>query len=92
VVGSHKPGFVVNLTTDTPGNQNFYGYPYHSTAGFASDLLAEIGPDGNAVAFYNSGDGFSSYSLSAGADFALKPGEGYLVQVNAPVSFIPAHY
>jgi hypothetical protein len=91
VVGSHKPGFVVNLTQASNASQNFFAYPYHSTSPTAADLLAEIGPDALNIAFYNTGDGFTSYPSNP-TNFSLKPGEGYLIQVANPIAFIPAHY
>jgi hypothetical protein len=90
IVGSHKPGFVVNLTTTTPQNQNLYAYPYHSTAATALDLLQESGAD--AIAYYNNFDGFTSYNGVGAGNFALVAGEAYLLQVSAPVAFVPAHY
>ena len=53
-------------------------------------VLAEVG--GNQIERFNpAADSNEPYPGPAG-DFTLVPGEGYLVRVGSPSSFVPAHY
>lgn len=102
IVGSDDPAFVVTFdgsgTNGSLNGTNFYAYPYHSISNDASELLNELG--GTAVVqavtkFEKSSNGVTAYTGTAGAPFALLPGEGYFVQLRPGVpslSFIPAHY
>ena len=103
VVGSHNPSLVINL--EGPGGArasasgtNLWSYPYHSTKGFAEDLIAEIdGAAGSSVVdsvarFVRTNDGLEAYTGFSGVNFPLQAGEAYFITVNADVSFLPAHY
>mgnify|MGYP003574354675 FL=1 len=103
VVGSHNPSLVINL--EGPGGArasasgtNLWSYPYHSTKGFAEDLIAEIdGAAGSSVVdsvarFVRTNDGLEAYTGFSGVNFPLQAGEAYFITVSSDVSFLPAHY
>lgn len=101
VVGSHDPGLTLQFdgvgTNGSANGNNFYAYPYHSTAGTASELIDELG--GLTVIqsvsrFDRVTDGQVSYS-GVGIAFALDPGKGYFVQLTpqqASLQFVPSHF
>lgn len=106
IVGSHDPGLVVNLdASGTNGSQsgiNDYAPPYHTTASTAGDLRAELNAalglpanDNSAIIsisrYLSGSDSLESYT-GGGSNFSLAPGEGYRIQVNSDVSFVPAHF
>jgi len=109
VVGSHDPGLVVNL--NSPGSsgsasgQQFFAYPYHSTAATASDLRNEINAQGNgnavvsiarllrttdALEVYTGGTTFPV--PGSNVSFALTPGSSYVIKVQSDVAYVPSHY
>ncbi len=93
IVGSHDPGYAVPLTKAGAGSKsgrNRYAHPYHGVSATASELLAELSPDGLQVERFNpSNDSNTPYPAT---DFALVPGQAYLVRVVNNKSFIPDHY
>lgn len=101
VVGSHDPGKVLTLFGPGPNaasGTNTYGYPYHSIASDAKDLIDEVNAAAgstvvNQIAQYvASGDSIASYNGLSGTAFNLNPGEAYFIQVTSDTSFVPAHY
>lgn len=99
-VGSHDPGLIVALQGPAGGSTgtNGYAYPYHSVASNAEQLINEIeaavgGDVVDVVARYvKATDGLETYTGSAGVNFNLTPGDGYLITVTTDLGFTPAHY
>jgi hypothetical protein len=105
-VGSHDPSLNVLLNGPQPNGSasgmsngtNGYSYPYHSVASTAEELIQEINAAHGSSAvtlvsrYVQADDNFSFYTGSAGENFNLIPGEGYLVTVTEDVSWVPAHY
>lgn len=110
IVGSDKPGVPLTFyasgnaipanLTDVAGTSldgtNCYPYAYHSTAATASQLRADIGAAAASVSrFTRHNNAVLTYAGTRGqVDFALTPGEGYLVRVTGTtnVSYTPSHY
>jgi len=110
IVGSDKPGTPLTFyaagnaipanLTDVAGNSldgtNCYPFAYHSTAATASQLRADIGAAAASVSrLTRNNNGLLTYAGARGQlDFALTPGEGYLVRVTGTtnVSYTPSHY
>ena len=102
VVGSHDPTLAIQL--DGPGTNgsvsgtNSFAWPYHGTAANAEDLIGEVNAAaGSSVVnqvlrWVGSADSTEFYTGSVGTNFSLTPGEFYLVQVSADVSYSPSHY
>jgi len=106
IVGSHNPS--LGVTFYGPGSTtpqgvsstgtNAWSYPYHSTLTIAAELITEINAvGGGQVASVSqwdkTSDGLISYTGFSGTNFALAPGQGYLVTVDADVAgYIPSHY
>jgi hypothetical protein len=100
VVGSHDPGFTVNLkgTGSSASGTNFYAYPYHSTAADAKQLIDDI-EQGDTTVVTNiqrwnaASDTLTVYTGTAGTAFALVPGEAYFVKIGVnDVNYVPSHY
>jgi hypothetical protein len=94
IVGSHDPGFNVQLQAAAVGisNSGFqrYAHPYHGVSATASELLDELAPDATSIQKYDIlTDQNIPYPFT---DFPLVPGEAYLVQVSGNKTFVPAHY
>lgn len=94
IVGSHNPSLVVNFSaSDSPTGSNFYSFPYHGTPTDALGLLTDIGGGVVSVSEYvKSDDAFAPYTGFSGTNFALAPGESYLVKVSTDVAYTPSHY
>lgn len=103
IVGSHDPGLVVNLngpgTNGSASGTQLYAYPYHSTANAASALRQEIiDQSGGGVTvsisrFNPTTDALNTYAgLSVANDFALTPGEGYVIKTSGDIAYVPSHY
>jgi hypothetical protein len=104
VVGSHKPGFVVNLTGPAAfpeDGTNLFSNPYHSTAADASGLIADIGGADCAnaalavlsVSRYNKATaGLEAYTGCAGISFPTTAGESYYIKVDTDVAYVPSHF
>jgi len=97
IVGSHDPSTAVTFDAAGAGSldgTNFYAYPYHATAGMASELQGEIGVVQNIQRFVRSNDTIDVYTGSRGSsmDFNLVSGEAVFVKVSATVNFVPPHY
>lgn len=103
IVGSHDPGLVVSLdgpgTNGSASGTQLYSYPYHSTASAASQLRQEIlSQSGGGVSvtvsrFNPATDALKVYSgLSVADDFALTPGESYIIKTSADIAYVPSHY
>lgn len=103
IVGSHDPGLVVNLdgpgTNGSASGSQLYAYPYHSTANAASQLRAEVLAQGGggislSVSRFNSQtDALATYAgLSTANDFALTPGEAYVLKTSGDIAYVPSHY
>ena len=96
IVGSHDPALAVSLQAAAVGisNSGFqrYTHPYHGTASTAGEFLGEIAPEGASIQKFNIlSDQNDPYPGPAG-NFALVPGESYLVGVLGNKTFTPAHY
>lgn len=101
VVGSHDPGFTVNLLAaggSSASGTNLFAPPYHFTGANAKDLIDDIQLDGGAgsvanVQRYNKvSDGLELYNGLAGTAFPIVPGQAYLVKVNSTVGYTPSHF
>ena len=114
VVGSHDPSLPVTLYKIGSGvpeggnstdGTNKYGYPYHSTAGDAAGLGAEIGgfdpnpnpaqPVINIQRLNRDGnilDFYDGGTRGGSVNFTLIPGDAYRVRVNTDVTFVPSHF
>lgn len=103
IVGSHDPGLVVNLdgpgTNGSASGTQLYAYPYHSTASAASQLRQEIlNQSGGGVSvtisrFNPVTDALKVYAgISVADDFALTPGESYVIKTSADIAYVPSHY
>jgi hypothetical protein len=96
IVGSHDPGFTVALKGPAVGVSNSgtsrYVHPYHGVSAVASQLITETGAIGmqkfNPVSDQN--DPYPGGPTAV--DFALVPGEAYLIKVLSDTNFVPAHY
>jgi hypothetical protein len=103
IVGSHDPGLVVNLdgpgTNGSKSGTQLYAYPYHSTANTASALRQEIlsqaggGVVVSVARFRPVNDALQVYAgTSVADDFALAPGESYVIKTSADIAYVPSHY
>jgi len=109
IVGSDKPGTPLTFyaqgnsipanLTDVAGTSldgtNCYPFAYHSTAATAGQLRADIGAAAVSVSrLTRHNNGLMTYSGGRTTDFALTPGEGYLVRVTGTtnVPYTPSHY
>jgi hypothetical protein len=97
IVGSHNPALTLTLQgpqvgVSLSGTQR-YAHPYHGVAAFAGDLLSEIGPNAVSVQKHNILVDQNDPYPGPGGNFALVPGQSYLVTVSATVpGFQPDHY
>ena len=78
---------------------NTMGLPYNAQAGLvtANNLITDIGLANvaNMQDFVEATDSFNIYTGRKGSpspDFALVPGAGYFIKMNATVNYVPAHY
>jgi hypothetical protein len=103
IVGSHDPGLVVNLdgpgTNGSASGSQLYAYPYHSTANSASQLRDEILAQAGGAAilsisrFNPQTDALLTYAgVTTESDFALTPGEAYIVKTSVDIAYVPSHY
>ena len=96
IVGSHDPSFTVNLKAAAGGvsksGTQRYAHPYHGVSASAKELFQELTPEVQNVQRYDSVTDQNQVYASGTADFALAPGQSYLVKVSVNKSFIPAHY
>jgi len=96
IVGSHDPGFTVQLKGQAVGvsktGRNRYAHPYHGVAATASELLAELAPQATQIETFNRATDTNPPYPGPAGDFALVPGQAYLVRVTADKNFVPAHY
>jgi len=92
-VGSHDPSLEIQFKAQAVGvsktGRNRFAPPYHAVASTAEELLTEIGAF-SIEKFEPSVDGNSAYP--GVPDFALEPGNCYLVRVLSDTNYIPAHY
>jgi hypothetical protein len=95
IVGSHDPSAGVSFLASVGGNSgtNWFAIPYHTTAGNASELFADI-PNANEVGRHvRSDDSIQSYIVGKGAvNFPLVPGEGLFVKVSVDTTWTPSHF
>ena len=103
IVGSHDPGLVVTLngpgTSGSASGSQLYAYPYHSTANAASQLRDEVLAQGGggislSISRFNSQtDALATYAgISSANDFALAPGEAYVLKSSGDIAYVPSHY
>jgi len=105
VVGSDDPSTPVTLIASTQGTPeggasadgtNLYAYKYHATATTASALRTDIGASAGPVSkLLRATNTLATYTGARGSiDFALVPGEAYLVKVigTTNVPYIASHY
>jgi hypothetical protein len=103
IVGSHNPSLTYPL--DSPGTNGsasgtqLWSYPFHGLAAVAGDVIAEINTQGggSVVAsvsrYVRTSDSLESYTGFSGVDFAMTPGEAYVISMTGDVAaYIPAHY
>jgi hypothetical protein len=100
VVGSHDPSMAISLDASGAGSNsgtNFFSVPYHTTAATANDMITDLGLANvaNMQDFVEATDSFNIYTGRKGTpspDFAIVPGAGYFIKMNATVNYVPAHY
>ena len=104
IVGAHDSTVAVQLNAPGSGSASgkyWLAVPYNATAATALDLMLDIGGGSitpvNSVARYNrTNDTLIAYNgrmtSPTPTPFALTAGEGYFVQMNSTVSYVPAHY
>jgi len=106
IVGSDSPTRTHNLIqggaalpegSTSKNGQNFFSYNYHQTAATANALLNDIGFASvfQVSRYLRSSDIFQAYTGRRGTqgDFALVPGEAYLVRMATTVgAYSPSHY
>lgn len=100
IVGSHNPNQGVNID-GTPGSKfgnNYMAPPFHFTGSNAKDLGTDIGCASVSTVqrYVESTNLFQVYncrSSATGINFAVAPGEGYLVVARpGAVVYTPSHY
>jgi len=96
IVGSHNPSLAITLKGQATGvsNSGFqrYAHPYHGVASTAGEFLAEIAPEGASMQKLNILSDQNDPYPGPGGDFALIPGQAYLIGVSGDKTFTPAHY
>lgn len=101
VVGSDDPAVAYGLNATQAGvsktGKSFFSYNYHQTAGDSKQLMDDIGFANVAEIqkFLKASDTFQTYTgrkASPGANFALVPGEAYIIRMNTTVNYTPSHY
>ncbi len=102
IVGSDNPSLAYTLNQTTAGvsksGTNFYAYNYHQTAGTAKGLLDDIGLASvtQVQRFVRSTDTYAGYTgripQTAANDFALTPGDVYIVKMKTTTAYTPSHY
>jgi len=96
ITGTHDPSFVVQLKGAAPGvsksGTQRYAHPYHGVSATAAELFQELQPQAQNIQRYDSKtDALQVYTFGQ-VNFALVPGQAYLVKVAVDKSFVPAHY
>ena len=101
VVGSHDPSFPVDMDSavelDSLNGTNFYSYPYHSTATTSKGLIDDIG-SANVISISrhirltNAFEVYDGTLVTPDPDFALAPGEAYLVRMGTTTPYTPSHF
>jgi hypothetical protein len=91
-----KIGSAVDVGTSKSG-QSCFAYNYHQTAATASALMTDVGfaSVSDVRRWVRSADGFTQIytgRIGSGADFALTPGEAYIIHVKTSVNYTPSHY
>jgi hypothetical protein len=102
IVGSDEPalGYVLSQTAAgvSKSGTNFYAYNYHQTAGTAKGLLDDIGllSVTQIQRFVRSTDTYAGYTgrtpQTAANDFALAPGDVYIIKMKTTATYTPSHY
>lgn len=102
IVGSDDPTLAYTLNQLTAGvsksGTNLYQYNYHQTAGTAKALIDDIGlASVNQVQrFVRSTDTYGNYTgrapQTSANDFALVPGDAYVVKMKTTTVYTPSHY
>ena len=97
VVGSHDPSFSVGLipgdggATSLSGTQR-YAHPYHAVNSTARDLFLALQPEAQNIQRWDKPSDSNEIYTFGKADFALIPGQSYLIKVGSSRSFTPEHY
>jgi len=93
LIGSHDPRIAVTLAgPETAMNgDNRYAPPYHAKAKTAGALIHDVGSTfvGTVTRWIAASDSLQTYDGTTGADFALVPGQSYLLRVNQTVEYVP---
>jgi len=92
-----KSGTAVDAGVSKTG-KSFFSYNYHQTAATAKELMNDVGfaTVSDIRRWVRSADTFGQvYTGRAGTpspDFALIPGESYIISVKTSVNYTPSHY
>jgi len=94
ILGAHDPGVVITLLgpESSPTGTNQFSPPFNAKAGSAAALRDEIGRNivTGVSRWITATDTLETYAgASNDIDFALVPGESYLVGVNRTVQYLP---
>jgi hypothetical protein len=95
VVGSHDPGFTVNISDLGAFDRNWVSVPYHSMAADAAGLKTEIGATivNRVYHWLSATDAYEFYeSPRLGVNFPLVPGDGIMLTVLTSGTWTPSHY
>jgi hypothetical protein len=102
IVGSDDPALSYQLNQTQVGvsktGTNLYQYNYHQTAATAKGLLDDIGLASvlQIQRFVRSTDLYGGYTgrtpQSAANDFALVPGDAYVIKMKTLTAYTPSHY
>ena len=96
ITGTHDPSFVVKLFAAAPGvsksGTQRYAHPYHAVSATAGELFAELSPYVQNIQRYDSVTDQHAVYFVGGINFALVPGQSYLVKVAVDTSFVPGHF
>jgi hypothetical protein len=93
-VGSHDPEVTVPVGGFTVANTDYFiSVPYHTTAGVANDLCAEI-TSASLISRFNTASGIrEDWTCPFGNNFTIRLGEAVAVRVSQTGGgFVPAHY
>lgn len=100
IVGSDDPALAYTLNQTTPSvsksGTNYYAYNYHQTAATASALLTDLGllTAFQVQRYVRSTDLAAGYTgrIGSAADFALVPGDVYIIKMKTTTAYTPSHY
>ena len=92
MVGSHDPSFSVGLIPGDGGVTSLsrtqrYAHPYHAVNSTARDLFLALQPEAQNIQRWDKASDANEIYTFGKADFALIPGQSYLIKVGSNRSF-----